>query len=671
MAEDSTPFILPAKQMLDNQHSLAQLHDGDILPTGHPQTAANAQNNLAAVLQQTDDTGALPASNPALSDSAALHSAETKATSTESTEDWALQIKIVSEAQKGESDKANETHRLKAKPGMLLADLRKTLSARGIMDSADRFLDSGNQRIFPEDESDLTVKQLLPDGKEHAPKEGAALTIIRAVGKNRITVSEDELPAIPKGLEVKRPKAEEDWVSNQSIRGKGVKASAKMDSYGVLDDAGKRSLLKSCNVFHGVLMKNSQIEWSFRQPIKPGGQPENLVSVLDAQKSYINSETFTYDYAIFAKDLSIACSLSGGYNGLAWGARGKISAAYATSESDSMKNYYGRSETIVPKMELSLLSKARAQLDGEFLEDLHYFSSKEELETINAKKMAELAEELQRLTNEINKRKADQQLRNKQAAEELTVLREQIQRLRDEVKKEAAEKISILHDKINESLKKIQSLEKSQLTSDAECANDLLQLNKQISSCQKQQQALQLPVTGCIPQSYDAFFRMRAFFEKWGAYLPVEFLIGGKLFLEDRTTITSHEKREEMQLEFQLKLKSVSWDMALSGSVKKGSEESSGSQSKSAQLNAVGGDPGCVNSVAEWTASLAPATSWRCCKVNRIIPIYQLASETQQENIYRIMMQWRELWKDNPLMIDFHEFILPLQHLGRIEITNS
>ena len=169
--------------------------------------------------------------------------------------------------------------------------------------------------------------------------------------------------------------------------------------------------------------------------------------------------------------------------------------------------------------------------------------------------------------------------------------------------------------------------------------------------------------------SFDDYDKLKQLFEAWGAYIPLEFVIGGKLYTSERQTVTDKAQQSKVELSLRAAVKGPF--LAVSASISANSTESSkeSEQAKSALLQATGGDPGLVSELSKWTASLGPFATWRTCRLSRLVPIYQFADEGAQAKIFRILSLWSDYWREESVMLDFDEFVRPLERYARLRIA--
>lgn len=175
---------------------------------------------------------------------------------------------------------------------------------------------------------------------------------------------------------------------------------------------------------------------------------------------------------------------------------------------------------------------------------------------------------------------------------------------------------------------------------------------------------------GCDGRFFPDFIRLRELFTQWGAYLPLETVLGGKLFLTDEKRVKTRQEAERFAMEARAALK-IRGGVGLraSGETSSGKGSIDQDESLSALLHAVGGDPGLVGATEKWSASLGNWLSWRPCRVEQLVPLYSFATEEAQRGIFLTLWFWQNLWRSDPMMLDFDHYLFPLtRHLAMVAL---
>ncbi len=161
-------------------------------------------------------------------------------------------------------------------------------------------------------------------------------------------------------------------------------------------------------------------------------------------------------------------------------------------------------------------------------------------------------------------------------------------------------------------------------------------------------------------RSFEHFERLRRFFEDWGAYLPIETIVGGKLFMTDEKTVSSIQDAKKFERSAKLAFKHAVVEGSATFASTRSTATEDENHARTAMLQAVGGDPGLVHDPSQWAASLGSYRNWRPCRVDRMKPLYQFASRAAQTGIYNTLRFWGQLWRTDQLMLDFDQYLYPL-----------
>jgi hypothetical protein len=111
---------------------------------------------------------------------------------------------------------------------------------------------------------------------------------------------------------------------------------------------------------------------------------------------------------------------------------------------------------------------------------------------------------------------------------------------------------------------------------------------------------------------------------KFGWYVPVQFVLGGVLYTQ-QTSESSSWSEAQTQSEsfggsFQASFDGIGGGAAYSSADKSGTTSSGSSGSASLSFTAIGGTPADANDYAKWSASLADANNWNVSSYLTLTP---------------------------------------------------
>ncbi|MDQ0251350.1 hypothetical protein J2W22_003414 [Sphingomonas kyeonggiensis] len=403
-----------------------------------------------------------------------------------------------------------------------LAELRKLLAGVTDLDKSFKFM-VNSSAVQTEAEGKLTAIQLLgEDGIAHVHQ-----------------ASRGTAPDLPAGY--KLPDLG-DFTKIQDLLAKKLSdgtatASTVNDVYAALTPETKARVLEVNNVFKGVLLRNGEISWSYRDVIDTGEAPHAAVLSRMPRQSYVSNDFVTSSRTEREVRSAVGGSLSIGGGGAGWGASGSASGGMSGGSKAIDGTFYSYCEISVPKLEVRQLQQPR----------------------LTAACMKEL-----------------------------------------------------------ESFAKFSG------------------------------------------RRFEEFEALRNFFEDWGAYLALETEIGGKLYVQDEKTVHSKEELSKWQLEVKAAVKAMAVNVAASASASGEKKELKDDQERTALLQAIGGDPGLVTDPPKWAASLGACLMWRPVKVTNLVPLYRFASLEAQRGIFATLWCWQQLWRSEPMMLDYDQYLFPL-----------
>ncbi len=157
---------------------------------------------------------------------------------------------------------------------------------------------------------------------------------------------------------------------------------------------------------------------------------------------------------------------------------------------------------------------------------------------------------------------------------------------------------------------------------------------------------------------------LKEFLNDWGAHLPTEVVLGGKLYYQEDSTIDAKSTAEMVESSFKAAASAAFSAASISAGVqidnKDSQQTNTASKQRQINLEAFGGDPARANSPSEWAASLGEAQKWRLCTVLATKPIYSFGSSAARMGIRNILGAFAQEWRTAFPLIDYNQYFGPL-----------